>query len=168
LETVSARGIRLECDPAAVPHAKALLASLTVAPKDNLRIPLGFAHLILREEDGVFVAHEPNYATNPVIALRKDVTTTLALAADMLAVAHKYGVEPQFPHFMDQVRVSEGFLHAPRLVLSRTDHWQIAPAGCEPNRSVRTYELLASRPLLLTALALPAPRTLVLDRDHFA
>ncbi len=173
LESVSAqiagKTLIVYCDTAAVPHAKAFLARITRESelRDNARLPLGFAHLVLRQAGDALVAHEPNYAGNPVIALRRDATTTLALAADMLAVAHARGVEPQFPHFMDTVLVSPGWAHAPSLRMQRRGAWRLAPDGASPDHTIRAYELLAARPMLLTAMALPDGTDLKVERDRF-
>jgi hypothetical protein len=167
-------GVRviLSCDASAVSLAKTFLSGLKeMQPqvRDNLTVPHGFSHLVLRKDSaGDLIAHEPNYAGNPVIGLRSDVTTTLALQADMLAVAQKHDLAPHFPHYMDRARVFEGWAHTPAFVLARNGGiWEIGHEGKTSEFGIRLYELLGSRPLLLTAMALPNGTRIRVDGDAF-
>ena len=175
VETVDAAfaGVRvvLSCDSSAVAEAKTfmtLLSDRRTPLVDGAIIPLGFSHLVLREEHGVLVAHEPNYAGNPVIALRRDCTTTLAVHREMLAFANARGVRPAFPRFADTLNVRLGWAAATALDLQRDERgWTVDFAGATTAfGALRVYELLAARPTLLRLLALPVGCRVSVDGER--
>ena len=168
----------MHCDAAVVSEAKTFMATLAqrmrhgLALRDGMVWPLGWSHFILRKNGDDYLANEPNYASNPVFALRQDCTTTLAVHREMLAFATANGTSPQFAKFPDRIVVRQGWAHEPVLTAERTDAsvesgWRIDfPGATTPLGVIKVYDLLGVRPSLLRVLALPRGSIVAIDKDE--
>lgn len=167
----------VHCATEVVPAAKAFMETLRtrsmageISLRDGAVVPCGWAHIVLRETDGDLVGHEPNYAGNPLIALREDCSTTFSVHAAMIAFTANHNKEPLFPRFSDRVIVRQDWAHTVKLSVTRGDDgaWRISsPDLLDDARigTLRLYDLLRSRPSLLAAMAMPKGTTLEVNGD---
>jgi hypothetical protein len=181
LESVETRfgqsRVIMHCDAGVVPEAKTFMATLVermrhgLALRDGMVWPLGWSHFILRKNGDDYIANEPNYATNPVFALRQDCTTTLAVHREMVAFAALNGASPMFAKFPDRIVVRQGWAHQTALTAERTDNsvesgWRIDfPNATSETGVIKVYDLLGVRPSLLRVLALPRGSTVTVNHD---
>ena len=144
---------------------------------EGLALRWGWSELVLdRMADGRLQVHEPDFGDDPLEDFREDVTVTLQVQAatrDLLAACQ---VEPR-PVRFDELLVTAGdALEASVLMAYRNEPsaagdsgWYVgARPGFEEGalKPRMVFELLAERPALLPALALPAGWQVVLDGDR--
>src|SRR4051794_17651607 len=105
MHTVEAAGQRAYCADLAVAETKPLLISLPANLAEGATAWVGWTRYLIRRHEGALVVHEPNYSTNPLIAYRPDVTTSVLVQRDMLKAASDRGLKPVFPRFLDELAV---------------------------------------------------------------
>jgi hypothetical protein len=148
---------------------------------DGAAMDVGWTTFVLRiQPDGSLRVCEPDYGSDPFKTLRPDVTTSLTILAAQIDLARVLGLEPVPCRFDQKLVVRKGALDDARLFASRQppsgedSGWYIGPAHPGPAapppkvedlESMRLYQLLARRPTVLYAMALP-PGYTVLWKGH--
>ena len=179
-----ARLIVAECRPDLRAQARTLLRLAVEADaqgnglKDGAVIEYGWAPLRVKAEDRDLLLCEPNYAGDPNEFV-PTVDGTLHVLAGQTALLHGLGIEGVAAKYNQGVVLKRGVLQIPHIYLHRrspvNEHdsgWYIGPAD-EGNRpppdseleSTYVFSLLAPRPSLLQAMALPYEYLAVFDGD---
>jgi len=182
--TIGGRSVALACATARRPLAEDVLATLArIARADPLRagmkVRFGWSILTLREDGGGLVVCEPDFAGDPLHELRPQVDTTLDVLARQAALVRRVGATPVDAGFEQFVVVARGALESATLQLFRSpperDHdsgWTISspeqPGSAQDADAfdaLRVFTLLARRPVVLSALALPPGYAAIIDGD---
>ncbi len=146
---------------------------------EGLTLRWGWSALVLvRIEDGRLQAHEPDFADDPLENVRPDATATLRVQAATRELLSLCRTTPEPVLYDDLVVVAGDVLSAPVLMAQRNrpsatgdSGWYL---GSRPGFEVGSpqarmvFELLAHRPVLLPALALPHGWQAVVEGDRLA
>jgi len=175
--------VSVECSDGAAHLVPPVLSLLTALHEygepmtEGLALRWGWSELVLvRSADGRLQVHEPDFGDDPLESFRPDVTTTLQVQAatrDLLATCQS---EPR-PVRFDELLVAAGDAIAAQVLMAQRNEpsaegdsgWYL---GARPGfeevalKPRMVFELLAARPALLPALALPAGWQVVLDGDR--
>lgn len=175
--------VSVECSDARahlVPPVMHLLTALHERGEpmtEGLTLRWGWSALVLvRMADGRLQVHEPDFGDDPLVHVRADVTTTLEVQSATRDLIASCGVDPQ-PVLFDDLMVTAGeAFDQPILMAQRSEPsapgdsgWYLAARpGFEEGVLVprMVFELLAARPALLPAMALPVGWQVVLDGDR--
>jgi hypothetical protein len=142
---------------------------------DGAAVDIGWTTFVLRQQpDGSLRACEPDYGADPFKSLRPEVTTSLIILAGQIDLARAINVTPVPCRFDQTLIVRKGVLDEARVFANRRapngadSGWYLGPvpqgSPAEPPKAedleeLRLYQLLARRPNILYALALPAGYT---------
>jgi hypothetical protein len=141
------------------------LSSRGLELRDGAVVRFGWVDLSLKQDANQFVICEPVFGAPPPGSLRADITTSLLIQGELLAVAKAVGVGPVFPYYTQRLLVAEGACGARSVVMSRlrprTEHdsgWSVLAKdarGDEGFTELRVHELLHRQRRWMQALALP-------------
>lgn len=161
------------------------------AIRDGWTLEIGFSVLALVERDGMFVVCEPDYDDDPFENVVEDVSRSLWVVVMQNEVGEVTGTSEYFkiPRFDETVVLRKGVLEEERIVLQRDEAeedesgvegaevidsgWYIGGADDDEEGSddeedyeaCYVYELLESRPMLLSVLALPTDYVVVFNGE---
>ena len=141
-------------------------------------VEVGWTTFVLRlQPEGSLRVCEPDYDGDPFRSLRPEVTTSLTVLAAQIDLARSLSIEAVPCRFDQKLVVRKGVLDEARIFANRQppngedSGWYIGPAHdgratapaprAEDLESMRLYQLLARRPTVLYALALPPGYTVV-------
>jgi len=147
------------------------------ALSDGVALDVGWTTFVLRiQPDGSLRVCEPDYAADPFKSLRPEVTTSLTVLAAQIDLARSLDLEAVPCRFDQKLIVRKGALNEARIFANRREAnggdsgWYVGPAHdgrpgdppkAEDLETLRLYQLLARRPAILYALALPTGYTVV-------
>lgn len=159
--------------------------------RDSWTVELGFSVLALVERDGMFVVCEPDYDDDPFENVVEDVSRSLWVVVMQNEVGEISGTSEYFkiPRFDETVVLRKGVLEEDRIFLQRdeaekdedteggamTDSgWYIGGADDDEEGSENpedyeacyVYQLLESRPMLLSVMALPTGYVALFEGDE--
>ena len=166
-------------------QAEGLLAKLAElhrrgpALRDGTTIDFGWSRLTLRTQDDKLVVHEPSFADDPFQRTVPDVSRTLHVLREQLALVTAVGVEPHVTRFDQKLTVLRGGLEQPRIYAERRatsnpedSGWFIGDAGVAPPPSTGdnidvlfVFQLVSRRRDVMQALGLPPGFLVVFDRE---
>jgi hypothetical protein len=131
-------------------------------------VQVGWSMLTLvARADGVLEVREPAFDANPFVSTRTDVSTTLRVLSAQTDLLRRVGSEGLTARFDDKVIVQKGCLAEPAIYAQRSEPvagdsgWYVGlldgPPATDPENleALRLFQLLAIRPSLLAAMALP-------------
>jgi tetratricopeptide (TPR) repeat protein len=138
--------------------------------KDGTRIQYGWTVITLRARGSELVLCEPDFARDPQLHVREDVSFTAMSTVQWIASQALVRDLPDGPQttYLDLVRATPGALASPNVTLARTaDDWELRAAGddAEASDELPLYHFARERPHLLKAIWLPAGWTAVFE-DH--
>ena len=131
------------------------------------RLQFGWSLLTLVERAQELVAHEPDFDGDPLTDLREDVSTTLVVQAMQSAILRKVLAQPERPAlFHQRVVVACSVAHEHEVYCLRQSPtgkddsgWYVGVANQDQSpeemRSMRMFELLRTRLVLLSVMMLP-------------
>ncbi len=163
--------------------------------RDNWTLELGFSVVILIERDGMFVVCEPDFDEDPFESVVEDVSRSLWVVVMQNEIGETTGTSEHFkiPRFDETVVLRKGALEEERIFLQRDEAepsdddedgeavqdsgWYIGGADDEDDdedggddsddkyEACYVYQLLESRPMALSVMALPVGYVAVLDGE---
>lgn len=182
--------VLIRCDYRLEQQAEWLLKTLADIHKhdplqEGATIELGWSVLTLVDEDGKLVVCEPDFAESPFENAIADVTMTLHILAEQnYIISQTHTSETaQIPRFDDTIVMQKGVLDETDIYLERDEAsddedsgWFIGSLGnddedetkeldAENLEAIYVYELLKTRPALLSVLGLPAGYVVVFTGD---
>lgn len=136
-------------------------------------IQLGWALLLLRENNGELEVFEPDFMSMP-IQWRPGVNSTIRYLHLQRAVCDLFGCEPTFPTLLQAGVVSPLFAESRDYTMSRDDTedpdsgWLFAEAGYPgPEGEFHSlYHLSLQKPEIVSFLALPASSHIAVSPNH--
>ena len=160
------------------------------AIRDGWTLEIGFSVLALVERDGMFVVCEPDYDDDPFENVVEDVSRSLWVVVMQNEVGEVTGTSDSFkiPRFDETIVLRKGVLEEEHIVLQRDEAeddesgiegaevidsgWYIGADDDEEGsddeedyEACYVYELLESRPMLLSVLALPTDYVVVFNGE---
>jgi len=145
--------------------------------KDRSTIIFGWSLLTLKLEAGELVVHEPDFARDPLKHTRGDVSCTLDVLAQQARIVNGLRIEPADVDFRHTMVALRGCLQNRRIYLERKlaahhgdSGWYVGDADATVDvlpeyESLRIYQLLPLRPVLMQFLTLPVGYLVVLDDE---
>lgn len=171
--TFGSRVVRFRCAKELAPQAtflEGILKDIAAQRGDDFFAPgktiqLGWSRLTLVEKDGVLELHEPDFAGEPAIQTRNDLTVTLTVIAQQNDITNAIGIEPVACNFLDKIICVEGVLEAKDVFFQRSspkgdDSGWTMKLISDPHRDttyswIFVYALLRVRPSAMQILTLP-------------
>ena len=166
--------VTARCAPGQEPLARDVLETLArlaarEALRDGLRVRFGWSLLTLREQaPGTLTVCEPDFAGDPLRAVRPGVETTLDVLRRQAALLRRVGAPPADVRFDQSVIVRRGAFDRGDVQLLREapvgsddSGWRVVRVDLPHSRAAEDFELmlvsslLASCPAALAGLALP-------------
>lgn len=155
--------------------------------EDRWTLELGFSVLALVERDGKLIVCEPDFDEDPFESVVEDVSRSLWVVVMQNEVSEvtDTGAYISIPRFDETIVMRKGALEEERIFVQRDEPdnsngsdlhdsgWYIGGADDDEEGSENpddyeacyVYELLESRPMVLSVLALPANYVAVFDGD---
>ncbi|WP_232697734.1 immunity protein Imm33 domain-containing protein [Brevibacillus daliensis] len=142
--------------------------------KDGANIQFGWIILTVCERESDWVIVAPDFTNNPFIDKTEDITISLNVLVGQTYNLNKMQVEGEATLFHDKIVVAKGVFDMEHVYLERSQKsgdgdsgWYVGPVekpdGEIELESYYVYQLLALRPSLLQALALPTGYMVVFD-----
>jgi len=132
----------------------------------DTRLRVGWSVITLRVFGGRVHLCEPQFAGDPVAAQIDDITLTLRVTSEQLALARALEVHAEPTLYLESIRIAPGALTAHAVRLERTSLRSVGESGwsliaedsTQPETWTRMpcFRLLEPRPTLLRALMLPS------------
>jgi hypothetical protein len=143
------------------------LAAEQVPLDRTTRLPIGWTTLSFAAEGDRLIVEEPDYANQPELHTRRDISVSLATLARQRAVLENAGVAGEPIGFDQHVLTIAGVLELDEVLLLRVESpggrltgWRLSPtegiAEDSEIESLPVYAILEARPALLDAMLLPA------------
>lgn len=192
---IQGKTVLVQCDKRLEPQAEWLLKSIEDVSEesespigDRWTLELGFSVLVLiAREDGVLVVCEPDYDEDPMESAVEDVSRSLWVVVMQNEVCEvtETSAYMSIPRFDETIVIRKGALEEERIFVQRDEPdnsngsdlhdsgWYIGGADDDEEGSENpedyeacyVYELLESRPMVLSVLALPANYVAVFDGE---
>lgn len=146
---------------------------------DGYRIQVGWTYFTLYARSKGFILCEPDFDRNPFLEWREDITTSLSVLAMQKEVLDKVSIEGDYCTFQDKIVTRVGVLGEKEIYLERKSRsdtsdsgWYIGPASgqeasalVENLSAIFSYELLSTRFIALSVLALPLGHLVVIKNQ---
>jgi len=169
--------VHLQCDDPGLADGVFALLEEVVANgqplEDGKTIQAGWSTLILKASTDGFHVLTANIRPDGALALGPELTGSLTVTRAQMHVAARTGIAPQDTNDRQYVAIAKGVLDHHAVVLQRQEAqfegdsgWRIRSAEShEPPdyEAVPSYQLLAQRPSLLSALAIPTDYMVVFE-----
>ena len=169
---IGSRLFTASCNDSAEVQARWLLEQLQrlhdqgVTLLHNTRLRVGWSIITLRVFGGRVHLCEPQFDGDPVSGQIDDISLTLQVTSEQLALTRALSVRPEPTLYLESIRVAPGALTEHAVRLERTSLRSVGESGwslfAEGNSQPETwtrlpsFRLLETRPALLRALMLPA------------
>ncbi len=132
----------------------------------NTRLRVGWSIVTLRVFGGRVHLCEPQFAGDPVSGQIDDISLTLQVTSEQLALTRELAVRPEPTLYLESIRVAPGALTTHAVRLERTSLRSLGESGwsllaedsSQPETWTRvpSFQLLEARPSMLRALMLPS------------
>ena len=169
---IGSRLFTASCNDAVEVQARWLLDELQkmhdkgVSLLHNTRLRVGWSVITLRVFGGRVHLCEPQFDGDPLTGQIDDITHTLRVSADQLALVRTVGATAEPTLFLESIRVAPGALDTENIRLERTSLRPLGESGwtlraehgrvAERWTRIPSYELLKTHPAILQALMLPS------------